>query len=122
MPDKTRLEAVFEQLESCVALDNPNPAVVTPLVLELGELTDANNRVPDQLLDRLLDFLAKETVLKSSVAGLILQFFGFQLLNLTKRQRKRCLEGLRVLANRFEDGDAICEANRVCDSLLIANG
>lgn len=99
------MEAVFARLERCIAADNPNTAI--NVVFKLEKFRDERNRVPDELLDRLLDLLGTQRVLESMVAAQILNFFQFQSSRFTKRQKRRCMEFLSSKLNKFKDGDTM---------------
>lgn len=107
------MDAVFARLERSVEDDNPNTAITA--VLELGDFRDERNRVPDELLKRLLELLGTPRVLASMVAATILEFFEFQSSRLTKRQKRQCLDFLTTNVDRFKDGDALCVAHEIVD-------
>jgi hypothetical protein len=104
MADNTTVDAVFAQLERSIECDNPNTAI--DAVLKLGDFHDERNRVPDELIDRLLSLIATQQVLSSMVAATILQFFEFEARRFTKRQKRRCRNFLNGKLDEFKDGDA----------------
>jgi hypothetical protein len=113
MPDNTTIDAVFRRLERCIEADNPNTAI--DVVLKLGEFRDERNRVPDELIERLLALLGTQRVLSSMVAATILQFFQFEAWRFTRRQRRWCLDFLKSKQNEFKDADALHAAYEIVE-------
>jgi len=119
-PDNISADLLFERLSHCI--ESENPTWVQEVIFELERIRTEHDRIPDELLDRLLALLGTETVLKSPVAASVLRFFDVGVLWLTKTQRRRCLDSLRALSDRFPDGDALWAVKEICDKLLIAKG
>jgi hypothetical protein len=115
MPDTTSIDALFSRLNRSIESDNVNVSIVTPVILKLGELRDEKDRVPDELLDRLLALIGSEAVLRTRVAALILPFFQFEAARLTSSQKRRCLEFLSSKLDQFIDGDALHVATELCE-------
>jgi len=107
------MDAVFARLECCIDADNPNTAI--QVVLKLSDFRDEKNRVPNELIERLLNLLGTQRVLASMVAATILQFFEFNSSRFTKRQKRRCLEFLKSKLDEFKDGNALNVAHELVE-------
>jgi hypothetical protein len=114
--DNVSADELFSRLDRCIDAENPNTAM--QVILELGNLRSERFQVPDEVLDRMLALLQTKAVLESPVAATVLMFFDVA--SMTKTQRRRCLDLLTILADQFSDGQAIYEARRLRDHLLIA--
>jgi hypothetical protein len=117
-PGHSQVDELFARLESSIKAGNPNAAL--PAVVELGTMTTERNLVPDELLERVLSLLQTREALESQATATVLLFFEFQLLSLSKVQRRRCMEVLSALSDQLVDGDALYEARQAYDRLLIA--
>jgi len=113
MPDNTTLDAVFGQLQRSIDADNPNTAIHA--VLKLGDFRDERNRLPDELIERLLTLIGTQEVLCSMVAATILQFFEFEATRFTRRQKHRCLDFLKSKLDQFKDADSVHVAYEIVE-------
>jgi hypothetical protein len=111
MPDSTTMDAVFARLQRSIEADNPNTAIHA--VLKLGHFCDDRNRVPDELIERLLTLIGTQEVLSSIVAATILQFFESEARRFTKRQKRRCLDFLTGKVDQFKDADSLHIAHEI---------
>jgi hypothetical protein len=117
MPDNTSMDAVFARLERCIEADNPNTAI--QVVLKLNDFRDEKGRVPDALIERLLNLLETQRVLSSMASAAILQFFEFNSSRFTRLQKRRCLDFLKIKLDEFKDGDALHVAHEVVEILSV---
>ncbi|HET9183710.1 MAG TPA: hypothetical protein VFP59_16385 [Candidatus Angelobacter sp.] len=113
MSDNMTMDAVFARLERSIDADNPNTAI--HVVLKLGDFRDERDRVPDELIERLLTLIGTPRVLSSIVAATILQFFEFEARRFTRRQKRRCLEFLKSKLSEFKDADSLHMAYEVVE-------
>jgi hypothetical protein len=116
--DDKSVNRLFARLERSIKAGNPNTALAA--VLELGNVKTERGQVPDDFLERIFKLLQSRDALESAATATVLQFVEFQLLNLTKAQRRRCMDMLKAISGKLVDGDARCIAGEIYDQLLIA--
>jgi hypothetical protein len=117
MPDNTSMHSVIARLERCVEADNPNTAI--QVVLKLSDFRDEKDRVPDALIEKLLNLLGTQRVLSSMAAATILQFFEFNSSRFTRLQKRRCLDFLKSKLDEFKGGDARHVAHEIVEILSV---
>jgi hypothetical protein len=114
----TSTDELFARLRRSIEAEDPN--AVSPVISELGDIAEERNRVPDEIVGRLLALL--DTILDSPVAGQVLEFFDYQASRLTSRQKRQVLEFLGPRVDRFTGGDSRHIATEILEDTRLRGG
>jgi len=76
---------------------------VQDAIFGLGAVKNGWTEIPDDVVERLLTLLSRETMYASHLAGHLLNFFEFEAQSLTTRQKSWCVGFLKLHGDRFTE-------------------
>jgi hypothetical protein len=101
MPDEVTLDKGFAQLQACLAQNDEQG--VQDAIYGLGAINNDWVAIPDEVVERILAILRSEGMLKSQLARHLLNFFEFESLHLSDRQKWLCIGFLNEYGDKFEN-------------------
>jgi hypothetical protein len=101
MSDEMNIDEKFARLQAALKCDHGKE--VQDAMFDLGAVRNDRQKIPDEIVERLLTLLRSEEMYKSRHAGHVLNFFEFQSASLTDRQKWLCIGFLNAHGDEFSD-------------------
>ena len=94
-------EPQFSRLRECI--DSEDADGVQKVIFDLGTTRNDWISIPDQIVEGLLSLLSGNKMHKSRLASHVLNYFEFEAHNLSKSQKRLCIQFLKAHGNEFTD-------------------